>query len=87
MKCRTEDMLFQKGCRSREGAWIEIPVNAQVDYDNNSRSREGAWIEMVFMAIGCFWRWVAPVRERGLKYRYKALYSLLPWSLPQGSVD
>ena len=33
--------------RSREGAWIEIPRNANVGQYISGRSREGAWIEMI----------------------------------------
>ena len=33
-------------CRSREGAWIEIPTLRQESVQELSRSREGAWIEI-----------------------------------------
>ena len=35
--------------RSREGAWIEIPIPTQNTDRNSSRSREGAWIEIPIM--------------------------------------
>ena len=56
-------------CRSREGAWIEIRTHVVNTAPPPSRSREGAWIEMLERH---YWRtdtFVAPARERGLKYR------------------
>ena len=34
----------------------------------NSRSREGAWIEIAEWMSWRPWDWVAPARERGLKF-------------------
>ena len=55
-------------CRSRKGAWIEIEVLWQNLIQMLSRSRKGAWIEIgsVYYFSGA--DYVAPVRERGLKY-------------------
>ena len=55
--------------RSREGAWIEIAPVVASPYPDVSRSREGAWIEIrICLGIGIVVI-VAPVRERGLKFR------------------
>ena len=53
--------------RSREGAWIEIPVVFFRIYRAVGRSREGAWIEID--KLNEIWSngQVAPARERGLK--------------------
>ena len=64
------DMLrpFLRGCRSREGAWIEIDTDWRFTDFTISRSREGAWIEITAQTVPTiFWRLVAPARERGLK--------------------
>ena len=54
--------------RSREGAWIEIPLFFIFAYRGHyGRSREGAWIEMHSPGAGLVRSAVAPVRERGLK--------------------
>ena len=34
----------------------------------DGRSREGAWIEMSDAGLWCAWSYVAPARERGLKF-------------------
>ena len=54
--------------RSRKGAWIEILSTVLTDTFSSGRSRKGAWIEIC--AAAAAWRkpFVAPVRERGLKY-------------------
>ena len=54
--------------RSREGAWIEINRGAIERQWLTCRSREGAWIEMFFVLISYASTYVAPVRERGLKF-------------------
>ena len=58
--------------RSREGAWIEMVDYPENDYEEfYGRSREGAWIEISDVDIYRLQaKMVAPVRERGLKYRY-----------------
>ena len=38
--------LFRQSSRSREGAWIEIPIGSLMGYLGEGRSREGAWIEI-----------------------------------------
>ena len=55
-------------CRSREGAWIEITLSAEIDCEGISRSREGAWIEICIYSTRRDIIPVAPARERGLKY-------------------
>ena len=55
--------------RSREGAWIEINAEDFVVRVTQGRSREGAWIEMRLQCRSLRAADVAPVRERGLKYR------------------
>ena len=56
--------------RSREGAWIEMPLLEKLWPYGFSRSREGAWIEIPANVLGrSARRWVAPARERGLKYQ------------------
>ena len=61
--------------RSREGAWIEIPITLAILLISYGRSREGAWIEIYCYGMTSeVWTTVAPARERGLKYMYK-LYS------------
>ena len=55
--------------RSREGAWIEINFVSYRQLSGKCRSREGAWIEIDLitkMPFSCF---VAPARERGLKWQ------------------
>ena len=55
-------------CRSREGAWIEIPHFFLAVHLLSGRSREGAWIEIVdAIKRSEEAAHVAPVRERGLK--------------------
>ena len=56
--------------RSREGAWIEMPLSSAYSRKTMCRSREGAWIEMPGVAEPLEASRVAPVRERGLKYCY-----------------
>ena len=54
--------------RSRKGAWIEIPTKGTVKQRIDGRSRKGAWIE-IYLPVICFLPdYVAPARERGLKY-------------------
>ncbi len=57
--------------RSREGARIEMPRNANVGQYISSRSREGARIEMHVTERCVYYDLVAPARERGLKYEAK----------------
>ena len=38
-------------CRSREGAWIEIPLSDVIDLTFSRRSREGAWIEIPLLTL------------------------------------
>ena len=54
-------------CRSREGAWIEIPQGNLAAYGVHGRSREGAWIEILAGGLLGGALSVAPARERGLK--------------------
>ena len=46
------------------------------------RSREGAWIEIDFSRVHSYPFYVAPVRERGLKYRLKNKLKVDNMSLP-----
>ena len=55
-------------CRSREGAWIEMPVALMLAGVICCRSREGAWIEIDITSGHSKSYSVAPVRERGLKW-------------------
>ena len=48
----------------------------------NGRSREGAWIEISAKELKLMDLKVAPVRERGLKYRTWLDYWPRQWSLP-----
>ena len=56
--------------RSREGAWIEIQIKNIININISRRSREGAWIEIIEDGTANISLWVAPVRERGLKYAH-----------------
>ena len=63
------------GCRSREGAWIEMLANDKVTVLDACRSREGAWIEMisatvVMSAVACRSRegaWIEILTSLGLE--------------------
>ena len=55
--------------RSREGAWIEMARALWNGAHRGGRSREGAWIEIKVQTQAQLSMKVAPVRERGLKYR------------------
>ena len=46
------------------------------------RSREGAWIEITALSHLKWLIAVAPVRERGLKYRFKLLIATLAYVAP-----
>ena len=59
--------VMYKMCRSREGAWIEIPYPLELLLSCSCRSREGAWIEIECRHIFNVHFSVAPARERGLK--------------------
>ena len=52
---------FDKECRSRKGAWIEILVALLQRLLARSRSRKGAWIEI---AAGAFTGGIASSRSR-----------------------
>ena len=68
-------IIFREPCssrRSRKGAWIEIAATGLNTYTQASRSREGAWIEILLILQVIRSRFVAPVRERGLKYNLHA---------------
>ena len=54
--------------RSREGARIEIADYRYKLTRNSGRSREGARIEIPTRAVSAGHLYVAPVRERGLKF-------------------
>ena len=54
--------------RSRKGAWIEIVANKLAADSYNGRSRKGAWIEILRFNRHCCFYFVAPARERGLKF-------------------
>ena len=60
--------LSNSNSRSREGAWIEILRFLSSAASRFCRSREGAWIEIFFISSLWSARFVAPVRERGLKF-------------------
>ena len=62
--------------RSREGAWIEILRQDMHLLQISSRSREGAWIEIARHKICTLQTYVAPVRERGLKYHQVIRYHI-----------
>ena len=53
--------------RTREGAWIEMPLLLLRQGFGDSRTREGAWIEIIAYIISYVATIVAPVRVRGLK--------------------
>ena len=55
-------------CRSRKGAWIEIVMRTYKNLLRLGRSRKGAWIEISTWSGVVPIRYVAPARERGLKY-------------------
>ena len=59
--------------RSREGAWIEIAAGSSAKAANRRRSREGAWIEISLLVSMIAALAVAPVRERGLKYKWSGI--------------
>ena len=73
--------------RSREGAWIEICGQCLGCRLDKGRSREGAWIEIVVTFGGIINFFVAPARERGLKYELHQKLTKCLTSLPRGSVD
>ena len=82
------DRNHQAGCRrSREGAWIEISSPVMYAMPELGRSREGAWIEIYAVKYIVDKVYVAPARERGLKYRYNDGADADRQSLPRGSVD
>ena len=63
-------ITLSRGGRSRKGAWIEICfVNGCAISTRNGRSRKGAWIEIAGLPPSPAAAWVAPVRERGLKFQ------------------
>ena len=74
-------------CRSREGAWIEIPIILAMCLIAYGRSREGAWIEITSFHFVCSLNTVAPARERGLKLEMAHHTGNTIQSLPRGSVD
>ena len=59
--------------RSRKGAWIEIPDARLQRPEYLGRSRKGAWIEIAKKQAALQRANVAPVRERGLKYKLQLL--------------
>ena len=62
--------------RSREGAWIEIAIGSIFgNRSAKSRSREGAWIEIHGYKTTFDSGYVAPARERGLKYIITSLFT------------
>ena len=67
---RYADALLYRIGRSREGAWIEISWGRTRKNPHYRRSREGVWIEMSLLLIRPAADVVAPVRERGFKYRF-----------------
>ena len=60
-------VLVPAMCRSRKGAWIEIPIILAILLIAYGRSRKGAWIEIHGLKTTFDSGYVAPVRERGLK--------------------
>ena len=50
--CGLVHTLKEMQCRSREGAWIEIRLEAWREAPLFCRSREGAWIEMCSHVAG-----------------------------------
>ena len=62
-----QDFMNAPPSRSREGAWIEIPLARGASPATGGRSREGAWIEILEVKTVRTRVKVAPVRERGLK--------------------
>ena len=67
MKYEASEEIFRAAGRSREGAWIEISIDALVADMSTGRSREGAWIEILLIIRLLIELLVAPARERGLK--------------------
>ena len=66
--------------RSRKGAWIEILFSPHTQSAVIGRSRKGAWIEIRYILLASVLGYVAPVRERGLKFLSA------PWLPPPISV-
>ena len=64
--------------RSRKGAWIEIHSSMMNINPVTRRSRKGAWIEILAFLCSSRRTGVAPVRERGLKFRRICSVRLLP---------
>ena len=62
--------MLELHSRSREGAWIEIAMACVSFMLAQRRSREGAWIEIIKIINKSLLVMVAPVRERGLKFRW-----------------
>ena len=82
------DRNHQAGCRrSREGAWIEISSPVMYAMPELGRSREGAWIEIYAVKYIVDKVYVAPARERGLKFTQSSILLIKCMSLPRGSVD
>ena len=80
MKCHRMGISLKCTGRSREGAWIEMPRYQKSGVSNSGRSREGAWIEIYKKAPISSGLFVAPARERGLKWK------LMPSGCPEKSV-
>ena len=73
--------------RSRLGAWIEILTVLLYNHERGGRSRLGAWIEIEAIRGMENEDMVAPVWERGLKWRTCCCNRRILRSLPFGSVD
>ena len=74
LKCTEDDEVdIDTICRSREGAWIEIFLSHNSSITIMRRSREGAWIEIQVAHILLPSFYVAPARERGLKWERKVI--------------
>ena len=68
MKLQATCSIGVEGCRSREGAWIEIVVSASKNSGQSVAPVRERGLKLLSKPRMCLTLSVAPVRERGLKY-------------------